>query len=169
MLACLRQFKAPVFSHDKLRSDLILKCLYGSRNAGLGDMAQLRRFCKAVLLNNRLEMLYLAQHHSTSPLTFSDVSVLLSGEQYHCFDMPRDSRKNNHTGLCCLGIGQGRNMLFGNCSEIQCCSITFNHISNIAKENTLIRELSVLFTNKLSHSTSAKLIRYRFESKSFIK
>lgn len=42
-------------------------------------MALLRRFCKAVLLNNRLEMLYLAQHHSTSPLT---VLVLLGSSGF---------------------------------------------------------------------------------------
>ena len=28
------------------------------------------------------------------------------------------SEEHNHVGSCCLGIGQGRDMLFGNLSEI---------------------------------------------------
>ena len=39
-------------------------------------------------------------------------------QEAHRLNVPRDSEEHNHVGSCCLGIGQGRDMLFGNLSEI---------------------------------------------------
>ena len=81
--------------------------------------------------------------------SITGLSRLFSFNPWHQTDrlhVPRDSEEHNHVGSCCLEIGQSGDMLFGNLSEIWCCSITFHYISNIAKhiELEIVRFFTII-------------------------